>query len=239
MPASWYCPIRSMASDTVPKKARDGPRAVSRSRFAAAAAPLRARSQPRTWVFSICRNRDRPRRNGDAAPPAYAVPPQYRRRRCCGIGQAGDRAQRHLFAAAGDQHWRTRLLHRLRFEDRILGVEIPAVEGRARFGPRLQVQLNRFLHLPDAGGRPRREFPAVLPVFILEKAGADAERHSPSADQIDGRRDLREMRGISITNRRAKGGETNTRGDSGQRRQHGPAFQERLIGRAHAGIWIM
>src|ERR1700730_906663 len=43
------------------------------------------------------------------------------------------------------------------------------------------------------------------------------------------------MRGIAITNRRAKGGETNMRGDSGQRRQHGPAFQERLIGRAHAG----
>jgi len=35
------------------EKAGDGPRAVSCARFAAAAASLRARSQPRTWVFSI------------------------------------------------------------------------------------------------------------------------------------------------------------------------------------------
>lgn len=44
---------QSMASDTVPKKARDGRRAVSRARFTATAASSRARSQPRTWVFSI------------------------------------------------------------------------------------------------------------------------------------------------------------------------------------------
>ena len=34
---------------------------------------------------------------------------------------------------------------------------------------------------------------------------------------------------------RAKGGETNTRGHSGRRQQHSPIFQERRIGRAHAG----
>src|SRR5437868_6177317 len=140
-----------------------------------------------------------------------------------------------MFAAAGDHHRRTRLLYRLRFEDRVLDVEIPAAEGRTWLGPHLQDQLDRFLHLPDAGGRSRRKLPTVLPVFIFEKAGTDAERHSPSANQIDGRRDLGEMRGISITNRGAKGGETNMRGDSGQSRQHGPAFEERLVGRADAG----
>jgi hypothetical protein len=49
-----------------------------------------------------------------------------------GVGQIGDRAQGHLFAAAGDHHRRLRLLHRLRLKDRILDVEIPAVEGRPR-----------------------------------------------------------------------------------------------------------
>ena len=102
-----------------------------------------------------------------------------------GIGQTGDRAQRHLFAAAGDHHRRTRLLHRLRLEDRVLDVEIPAMEGRPWLGPHLQDQLDRFLHLPDAGRRSRRELPAVLPVFILEKAGTDAEGQSSPADQID------------------------------------------------------
>jgi len=87
-----------------------------------------------------------------------------------GVSQIGDRAQRQLFAAAGDHHRRTWFLHRLRLEDRILDVEIPAVEGRSRLGPHLQDQLDRFLHLPDAGRRPRWELPAVLPVFILEKA---------------------------------------------------------------------
>jgi len=77
---------------------------------------------------------------------------------------------------------------------------------RCKFGD----EPDRFLHLPDAGRRLCRELPAVLLVFILEKAGADAERQSSPADQIDARRDLGEMRGIAITDRRAKGGETNT-----------------------------
>jgi len=62
-----------------------------------------------------------------------------------GVGQTGDRAQGHLFAAAGDHHRRTRVLYRLRLEDRILDVEIPAVEGRARLGPHPQDQLDRFM----------------------------------------------------------------------------------------------
>src|SRR2546426_10536313 len=146
-----------------------------------------------------------------------------------GVGQTGDRAQRHLFAAAGDHHRRTRLLNRLRLEDRILDVEIPAVEGRTWLGPHLENEPDRFLHLPDAGRRLRRELPAVLLVFILEKAGTDAERQSSPADQIDARRDLGEMRGIAITDRPSQGGETNTAGDSGQPPQNGPAFQEWLL----------
>src|SRR5438309_9395731 len=122
-----------------------------------------------------------------------------------------------MFAAAGDHHRRTRLLYRLRFEDRILDVEIPAMEGGTWLGPHLQDQLDRFLHLPDAGRRKRRELPAILLVFILEKAGADAERQSSPADQIDARRDLGEMRRIAMIDRRAKGGESVAAGDGGTR----------------------
>ena len=58
-----------------------------------------------------------------------------------------------------------------------------AVERRSRFGPHLQEQLDRFLHLPNAGRVSRREFPPVLPIFLLEKARADTERQSSSNSQ--------------------------------------------------------
>jgi hypothetical protein len=93
-------------------------------------------------------------------------------------------------------------------------VEIPAVESRPRLGPHLQDQLDRFLHLPDARRRPRRELPAILPVFILEKTGADPKRQSSPADQIDACRDLGEMRGIAITDRRGQGRQPDAPRDS-------------------------
>jgi len=65
-----------------------------------------------------------------------------------------------------------------------------------------------------------------LLVFILEKAGADAERQSSPADQIDARRDLGEMRRIAITDRRGQGCQTDAARDSSQPGQDGPAFQQ-------------
>src|ERR1700730_6645185 len=43
-----------------------------------------------------------------------------------------DVVPRHLLAGAGDHHRRTRLLHRLRLEDRVLHIEKPALEGPPR-----------------------------------------------------------------------------------------------------------
>jgi hypothetical protein len=63
--------------------------------------------------------------------------------------------------------------------------------------------------LPAAAGIPSRI------ASILELTGPDAERHSSPADQIDARRDLGEMRGIAITDRGAKGGETDAGGNGG------------------------
>ena len=103
-------------------------------------------------------------------------------------------------------------------------MKIPTVESRARLGPHLQDQLDRFLHLPDTGRRLRWEWPVILPIFILEEAGADAERQPAAADQIDGRGDLGEMGGIAITDRRDQGGEADAAGDGSQPREHGPAF---------------
>jgi hypothetical protein len=96
-----------------------------------------------------------------------------------GIGQAGDRAQCELLAAAGDHDRRARLLHRLRLEDRIFDVKIPAVKGRSAFGPHRQDQPHGFLHLADAHRRAGRELPANLAVFGLEIAGTDAEGQPP------------------------------------------------------------
>jgi hypothetical protein len=42
--------------------------------------------------------------------------------------------------------------------------------------------------------------------------------------------------GLRLTDRRAKDGETDTAGDGGQPRQNGPAFQDRLVGRAHCAF---
>src|SRR5260370_26982116 len=108
-------------------------------------------------------------------------------------------------------------------------MEIPAVERRPRLGPHLQDQLDRFLHLSDARRRLRRKLPAILLVFILEKAGADAERQSSPADQIDARRDLGEMRRIAVTDRRDQGCQTDSARYKSQTRQNSPAFQERPI----------
>lgn len=41
------------------------------------------------------------------------------------------------------------------------------------------------------------------------------------------------MCGIAITDHSAQGCETDAAGDRGERRQHGPAFQDRLVGCAH------
>src|SRR5207245_9601455 len=77
--------------------------------------------------------------------------------------------------------------------------------------------------------------PFVFAILVLEKAGSEAERQSSPADQIDARRDLGEMRGIAITDRRTQGGKTDAAGDGGQSRQDSPPFQDWLVGRAHAG----
>jgi hypothetical protein len=55
--------------------------------------------------------------------------------------------QRSVIAIPHDRR-RTRRLHRLRFEDRVLDVEIPAVEGRTRLGPHLEDQPDGY---PSAG----------------------------------------------------------------------------------------
>src|SRR5207248_2433664 len=93
-----------------------------------------------------------------------------------GIGQAGHRAQGELLAAARDHHWRPRLLDRLRFEDRVLDMKIPAVEGGSPLRPHREDKSDGLLHLADAHRRPRREFPTILMVLRLEITGADAER---------------------------------------------------------------
>jgi len=73
-----------------------------------------------------------------------------------------------------------------------------------------------------------------LPVLGLEIAGPDAERQPAAADQIDPGGDLGQMRRIAIADRRGERGEANAAGDRGQRRQNGPAFHERLVGRPDA-----
>jgi hypothetical protein len=151
-----------------------------------------------------------------------------------GVGQAGDRAQCQLIAAAGDHDRWAGFLHRLRLEDRILDVKIPAVKGRSLLRPHREDQSNGFLHLPDAHCWAGRELPAILAVFGLEIARTDAEGQPSSADQVDTGGDLGQMRGIAVADRCGKCRETNAACHRGQRRQDGPALHERLIGLADA-----
>ena len=77
-----------------------------------------------------------------------------------------------------------------------------------------------------------RELPAILPVFGLEIARTDAECQASATDQVDTGGDLGQMRRIAIANRGGERCQTNAAGHRGQRRQDGPAFDERLVGRA-------
>ena len=151
-----------------------------------------------------------------------------------GIGQASDRAQCKLLAAARDHHRRSRLLDRLRLEDRVLDMKISAVKSCSLVRPHREDKPDSLLHLPNAHRWPRREFPTILAVLRLEITGADAKRQPPPADQIDTGGDLGEMRGVAVADRRGEGGETNAVGHRRQRRQDSPAFHERFIGRADA-----
>ena len=71
LPASRYCPIRSIASNTVPTKPGDASRAERGScsaRFAVTAASVHARSHAWTWVFSIFSQSRPPKRAGQIPP---------------------------------------------------------------------------------------------------------------------------------------------------------------------------
>ena len=135
-----------------------------------------------------------------------------------GIGQASDRAQCELLAAAGDHDRRARLLHRLRLENRILDMKIPAVKCRPLFGPHCDDQPDGFRHLPDAYRRTGGKLPAILTVFGLEIAGADAAGQPSPAVQIDAGGDLGEMRRIAIGDLGGERRQTNAAGHRGQGR---------------------
>jgi len=111
-----------------------------------------------------------------------------------------------------------RPLYRFRLEDRVLDMEIPAVKGRSLLRPHREDQPNSLLHLPDPHRRARRELPAVLPVFGLEIAGADAAGQPSPADQIDAGGDLGEMRRIAIGDLGGERRQTNAAGHRGQGR---------------------
>ena len=122
-----------------------------------------------------------------------------------------------------------RLMHRLRLEDGVLGVEVSAVERRPG-----SAHSCRMSSTASSICRMRVELPAVLPVLVLEEAGADPEREPSPADQIDGRGDLGEMRRVAVADGGAERGEADAAGDGGQPSQDGPALEDRLLWRADA-----
>lgn len=67
-----------------------------------------------------------------------------------GVRQTSDRTQREMLTATGDHDGRVRLLQRLGFQDRVLSLEVPAVECRALLGPHGQDKPDGLLHLPNA-----------------------------------------------------------------------------------------
>jgi hypothetical protein len=77
----------------------------------------------------------------------------------------------------GDHHRRARLLHRVRLEDRVLGVKISPVESGSPLRPQRQDEADGLLHLPNTYRGAGREFPAIFILAILRReiAGADTE----------------------------------------------------------------
>ena len=150
-----------------------------------------------------------------------------------GVGQAGNRTQRHLFAATRDQHRRMRRLDRFRFQDRVLDMKILTAECRS-------------VSLPTSSGSAGRLPPSGECVSLAEgirnriagtppgKPSANPKCQPPPADHINAGRDLREMRRIAIPDRRTQRRKTDAAGHRGQRRKHGPAFNDGLVRRAHA-----
>ena len=149
------------------------------------------------------------------------------------VTHACDRTQRHLFAATSDQDRWPGLFgsasaqgSRPRHENTGRGTSSASQSTSSRSTGRLP---------PSAGcvSPARREFPAISPVFILEKSSADAKRQPPPADHVNARYDLGEMRRIAVADRRAQRGET----DAGRHRVHrcccslfGSPFANKLTG---------
>ena len=102
------------------------------------------------------------------------------------VGVLGDDAQHALLAAAADQD-RQRVLHRLRFADRVGELVVLAVEG----GRGLAQQAVQDLQgLDETVQQPlhRGQLDAVLLVLVDLPAGADAEGEAAAGDLVDGGR---------------------------------------------------
>jgi hypothetical protein len=132
-----------------------------------------------------------------------------------GVGRTGDHAQGELFPAAGNHDRRVRILHRLRLQDRVVGMEISAMKGCPLVRPHREDELDGFLQLPDANRRSFWKFPAILPVFGIEPTGADTEREAAAADQVNADCNLGEIGRVAVGHGRGERGKTDAGGCRG------------------------
>src|SRR5690606_21206997 len=102
-----------------------------------------------------------------------------------------------LLAAARDPRRDAALLERKRPHDRAIDLVVLPVEGRDAGAPRLLHDLDALAE-PTEALLDLREPIAVRAPLVLVPTGADPHLDPAAGDDVDGRRDLREIGGVAV-----------------------------------------
>ena len=147
------------------------------------------------------------------------------------IGVADGDAHEDLLAGAPDQDRRTP--GRLGLAERVLHLEMFALEGRGLLRPHALQDLDALVEAPHARSQGR-EGVAVGFEFGLEPAGPESHDHPTPRDMVDGGDLLGQHGGIAEEGRGDEGAELQVFGDRGDCGEQGPPLQDRDSGVWHA-----
>src|SRR5665647_1504383 len=154
------------------------------------------------------------------------------------VTHPGHDPQGLLLPAAGDPQRDVRLLQRLGVHPGAVHLEVRPVQGGLAGLPGLLHDLHALVQgadpHPGAG-----EAVAVGPPLVLVPAGADAHLDPAAADDVDGRGDLREVRGVAVGHAGAHLTEPDPRRRRREGGHQGPGLVRRLVGRLGHGVEVV